>query len=51
MILLDFVFRVRGEVLFNLKQNAYLDFQTDLPLQGANTVAGGEQSFQYTYSG
>ena len=51
MILLDFVFRVMGDVLFNLKRNAYLDFQTALPQKGADAVAEGEKSYQYTYSG
>lgn len=43
MILLDFVFRVRGDILFNLKRNAYLDFQTDFPQKGADAVARGEK--------
>lgn len=51
MILTDFVFRVRGDVLFNPQENVYLDFQTDLPPQGADAVAGGEKSFQCTYRG
>lgn len=45
MILLDLVFRVRGDVLFNLKGNAYLDFQTDLSQKGAGSTAGGENHF------